>query len=232
MSLSNPTNNNTNPANKFIKWSGAVGKWSYYSKEKEENIELPKTISFIVLDTLNTIKGFNSEMNKGYYSNEIRDMNSQELDVKVDGKTFVKGLYKDIKDKLNSKGAKFAKSVYAGLLTEDGLELVNFQIYGSAIGALFETKNVLAINGNIITVTTNPEIQTKGATKYYVPDYTIGERADDTMLDKAKELDMELQTYLDSYFGQSVTVEPEKENTDSESLPEIDIEEITTSMPF
>ena len=141
MSLSNPKI--SNPVTKFMEFKGDAGTFSYFDKsigEKGENVNISYPFYFIVLDQLNTIKGFNESLNCGIYSNEVKNLSEEILTVK----TFKKGVnivgkYNDIKGEVVKEGGKFTKSIYAmWIKSKDEVEMVNLQLKGAAFSSWFE----------------------------------------------------------------------------------------------
>ena len=201
MSLSNPKAEN--PVTKWIEFKGSTGKFQYWDKATESNIELPlNKIGFIVLDELNTISGYHSSAEAGIYSNEISDLSHETLTVKV-FKTNIQitGLYKDIKDNIKAIGGKFTKSVYAALITgKDSLELVNFKMSGSGFGGWLDKHINLLKQGVKVTGLKDGE---KGATKFKIPVFEGFEMPENLRL-KAVDMDKELQEYLKQYKSKQI----------------------------
>ncbi len=83
MSRSNPTENLTSPCKHYFEWDADKGAFKYYDKEKKENVEVPLPFKFIVLDELNTIKGFYKEKKSSFWANEIRDTKKDILTVRT-----------------------------------------------------------------------------------------------------------------------------------------------------
>src|SRR5688572_28480716 len=111
MSRSNPTP--TNPAKRFFKWSGSKGKLVYYDKEKQEEVEVKLPFSFLPIDELSTITGYNKREKSGYWSNEVRNTRKEEVTVRTKGGVCYTGFYKNDQDVVQvPRDAKFAKSIY------------------------------------------------------------------------------------------------------------------------
>ena len=243
MSLSNPRPEN--PVIKWIEFKGSTGKFQYWDKATESNIEIPlNKIGFIVLDELNTITGYHAQAEAGIYSNEISDLSHEVLTVKV-FKTNVQitGLYKDIKDNVKAIGGKFTKSVYATLITgKDSLELVNFKMSGGAFMGWLEKHVNLYKQG--VKVTGLKDAQ-QGSIKFKVPVFEGFDMPENLRL-KAIELDKELQEYLKQYKSKIIeTIEAEniseaQEVVDAivsnEPVKDIDIDDVIPteddSLPF
>jgi hypothetical protein len=198
MSISNPKL--TNPCKRFIDYSGDSGTFYFYDKEKEEKINVPLPIYFVVLDELATITGFNEKHSCGIYSNEIHSTVNEILRVKTfKGGLSITGHYKEISDEVKSNGGKFTKSVYA-MLVGKGItpELVNFKFKGSAFNGWLDKKfNPTEYVTGIVDLLE----QTKGKNKYLVPVFKAF-KLSDAVLDEAIKLDKILQDYLKEYKAQ------------------------------
>ena len=171
----------SNPATKFLEWSSQNGCFTYYDKEKEENvlIDLPLKVQF--LEDFHTIKGFDEGSNSRIYSNEIKYLSKEPLSVKSFKvkEPLAEGLYNDIKFQVKSLGGKYGKSVYALL---DG-EIVNIQLYGASIAPFIYFVNgdkKTNVKGHEHLLETNfVEVKSfadkkKGANKYKEPIFSIG----------------------------------------------------------
>jgi len=212
----------TTPVSKYIKWSGATGKFSYWDKENQKEVELPKSIKFIKIAERTTIKGYSEAEESGIFANEVKYTSKEPLTAKTfkNNKILAEGLYKDIKDKIKTQGAKYCKSVYAYNVDTD--ELVNFQLYGS--GFMPYDSN-LGEQGQVIEVTTNPEKQKKGSNTYFIPKFTQLE-VDKEALKKARPHFEALQQYFEARQN---GVEEEKKVDDA--IDEV-MEEVGTQVPF
>ncbi len=225
MSISNPRGTTIpNPAQKFIEWAGKDGVFRYWDKEapgengrKGANITLPEKFYIIVMDQLNCVTGFHKHERVGIYSNEVRNMKEDELNVRYGrGQHLVKGLYTnvDVKDKIEAKGGKFAKSVYAiwihpGKTKNDApeLELVNFKLFGSALGPWFDAN--IGDEANIIELSKNPEQQQNGTNLYFIPKVVVIQptEAQQAIVALAMEKDKELQDFLNNKGAHTATMQ-------------------------
>ena len=195
MSLTSNDGGSKNPAKKFFSWKGGIGVWEYYDKDKQEKVQISDTMYIVPLDELSTIKGWHDGSQSGIYSNEVKNLNEEELSVKsFKGGELTKGLYSSIKG--NLQGGKFCKSVYAAILDSKGnvIEMVNFSFSGSSLGSWIEAE-IKIKEGKILTISKNPEQQKKGATTYYVPKIVKSDKRDAIMAE-CEGLDRELQEYL------------------------------------
>lgn len=196
MSLSNPKL--TNPCKKFIEFKGDSGTFQYYDKEKQENVTVPLPFKFIYLDELNAVTGFSDQWKNGVFSNEVHNLNTQILNVRVfKAPVTITGKYKDIKAEILSIGGKFMKSIYIGLLDENNnLELANLKLKGSGFGGWLEKKFNPEQSPAIMVEETRED--KKGAVKFHVPVFTNFEIAP-SLHTQAVNLDRELQGYLKEY---------------------------------
>jgi len=196
MSLSNPTVS-ANPASKFIHFKGDVGKWFYWDKQKEENIEVPLPISFIILDELSTIKGWSEVHKSNIYSNEIHHLNETLIVRTFKGGAMIKGWYAEIKNDIKAIGGKYVKSIYAMVYDENGdTDLVNFQLSGAAFSAYLDVK--IKPNNQAVGIMEETEKAKKGSVEYLMPVFKPLEM-DEGLRQQAIEMDIELQEYLKSY---------------------------------
>jgi hypothetical protein len=212
MSKSNPKIEN--PCSKFIDFKSDKGRFFFYDKEKEEQIDIPLPIYFIVLDELATITGYNKKNDCGIYSNELHSTAKEILRVKTfKGGESVIGLYNDIKDSIKAMGGKYTKSVYALFVHPDKTtELVNFKFKGASFSAWLDKK----INPmkSIIGITGLTE-ETNGNTVYQVPVFAAFKLTPE-LDERAIHADEVLQDYLKEYFAQI----PEKEIAKAETIEE------------
>lgn len=237
MSLSSKSSGTSNPAVKFIKYSSTKS-FHYYDKEKKEEVSMPKEFSVIPLDRLATITGWCDDTESNIYSNEVRSTKKEDLVVRSfkGTKNIAKGKYADIKGHLD--GGKYTASLYCALIEGDDVSLVNIHLHSSGLSPLFDVD--LHMDGQTFVVSQNPEVQKKGAVKYYVPQFIPAkDMTDGKLIDKATELDVTLQAYLTEYFGKQketedsfetssdiqpktpmpTTIPPEAEKVDNSPLP-------------
>lgn len=189
-----------NPARKFLEWKSQAKSWSYYDKEKEENVLIPHDkLTFIVLDQLNTVKGFDERAGSGIWSNEVRACGTEPFTIRNKNGIIAEGLWKVIK---GTNGAKFTKSVYAMAKLGGEYELVNLQLNGSALSAWFDfCEEAGNLEGDIVVATKDVAEGKKGAVTYFMPTFSIVSRTlSDDAAKLADKLDTELQEYLSSYM--------------------------------
>jgi hypothetical protein len=205
-----------NPAKLFLEWSSVNNCFSYYDKATKENILVELPFTFIVLDSLHTLKGFNEKAGIGYYSNEVRDTKKESFKVRSKNGTEWEGKYADFSDAFKANGGKYGQSVYVAI-KDDNKQLViaNIFISGSALSGgkqkiskteekeiggwiEFVKHNSSAIAAKAVSVKSTIEC-TKGATKYNVPVYSIQDISKETD-DEAGVLQQEVKEYLTAYF--------------------------------
>lgn len=234
MSLSNP--NLKNPATRFLQWRGGAenegtkekpewkgGAVNYYDKATEETIEVKLPFTFIVLDELNTVSGYNEPEKSSFWSNEVRNITKDTLIVRTKAGVKGRGTWAQLAD-LKGSGAKYAKSVYIAFKDETGeFAIANIKVMGAALTAWIEFQKKYDVSQCAIYMSVNPEVQTKGKTKYFMPMFEAREISPE-MLEECKVLDRELQTYLGAYFNRPP--EDDKYATTAEELntPVADVE--------
>jgi hypothetical protein len=189
----------SNPATKFIDWKSNDKCFSYYDKEEQKNVSIPLPFKFLVLDELHTIKGWNDATSSAIYSNEIKFISKEIMNVKpFKGNEIAKGLYKDIKDKIVAAGGHYVKSVY--IMLEDGT-LANLQLKGSAVQKWgeFTQKTRNRLPDEWVQVATALEGK-KGAVKFNTPEFTFFKSLSEDEANLADEAFNTLETYLKAYL--------------------------------
>lgn len=200
MSLSNPTAKN--PAHRFMQWRGGEeggGRLTWYDKENQQEVEVALPFSFIVLDELQTLSGFNDSQQSGYWSNEVR--NSQGILVaRTKQGIQARGTYQIIKE-MGLNGLKFAQSVYVAFKDEDTEELVigNIKMTGAAMSAWIDFKKKFDVSQCAVYITDEPKRAKKGRNIYFVPVFE-GQNLNDATKQAAVKLDEDLQRYLNTYL--------------------------------
>lgn len=210
----------SNPATKFIDWKSNEKCFSYYDKEKSENVLIKLPFKFLVLDELHSIKGWNDATSSGIFSNEVKFISKEVMTVKpFKGNEIAKGLYKDIKEKVQSAGGHYVKSIY--IMLEDG-SLANIQLKGSAVQAWgeFTQKTRNRLPDEWVTVKSAKEGK-KGAVKFYVPEFSFLQSLSEDEMTQADECFDLLESYLKTYLSKSepVITEPEEVYQEEENDP-------------
>lgn len=208
MSRSNPTDTGTpNPAQRWFEWNGELGTVRYYDRDAKQNVDVGSDFTFILLDELGTVKGWHEASESGIYANEVRDTRQDVLIVKAfKGGVLAEGLYKDIRDRITSKGVggQFVTNCYIAFKAADGaLAIGSMQFKGAALAAWMEFRK--AHRADLLTKAVRIHGYTegkKGRIIFRVPVLSI---ADLTPESHAQSLgiDMELQTYLKAYLSRT-----------------------------
>jgi hypothetical protein len=205
MSLSAPNEQLKNVASKFYKWSGDSGCFNYYDKDTKTSIDVPiseKTpFTFIILDTLSTIKGYSDSESCGFWSNEVKNTKTEPLIVRTKSGIQAAGLYADIKDGIKAKGAKYCQSTYVAMKSKDGLEVVNLQLQGVALKAMGDFAKANKVMGMAVQVKSCTEGK-KGKTVFQVPVFNLLKLSEKTLAE-ATALDVILQDYLKAFFAKN-----------------------------
>lgn len=239
MSLSNQSDSLQNPASIFLEWSGSDGSLSYFDKslgEKGAKVNMPLPFTFIPLDMLATISGFNDSSGSGIWCNEIKmdRFKADILNAKDKNGTIAKGLYADIKDAVAAKGGKFTQSVYVAYKNANGeLNIGNIKFKGASltggkrkegskeveVGAWMEFTKGNKLLGKSVTISKDETPCKKGSNSYYIPKFSIGTVSENTM-QVAIDLDKELQEYLKAYFKKQGQPEAPKPIPETMSIEE------------
>lgn len=222
--MERPTTESTNPCTKFIQWKSNEKHFSYFDKSKSENVALPMPFKFLFLEHYHTVKGWHGASDKGIYANEVFMLSKEPLTVKTfGGLTIAEGLYKDIKNEVNVAGGVYHRSVY--VMLEDG-EIANLQLKGAVVGGLkkeqaiskrdvegysdfYNANNKLMDNQWIVI--NSAEDAKKGATKYSIPVFEMGEAISPTDNDNADECVSKLVAHMKVYKDKEVLVEADED---------------------
>lgn len=211
-----------NPATKFLSWKSNDQCFSYYDKDKQENVLVKLPFKFLFLDQLQSVKGWSDALSGQIISNEVKTISDKELNVICYHKnnkgentktTIAKGLYKDIKDAIVSAGAKYHKSIY--IMLEDGT-LANVQFKGASVkewGDFFNrSKKRLADEWVIVESAKDGK---KGAVKFTTPEFKFERSLSESESEQADSVFDELDAYLKQYLKKPIindieVIEPEE----------------------
>jgi len=208
----------SNPVKRFLEWKSNDKCFSYYDKEKKENVSVALPFKFLVLDQLHTVSGWNDATSSGIYSNEVKFISKQVMTVKpFKGNEIAKGLYADIKEKVKNAGGHYVKSIY--IMLEDGT-LANIQLKGSAVQQWgeFTNKSLSRLPEEWVVVDKAVEGK-KGAVKFTTPGFKFDGSLNDAEAAKADAVFDELETYLKAYLiKEEAPVEVEDLNQEVDDL--------------
>lgn len=192
-----------NPSTKFIEWKSDLKCFSYYDRDEKENISIELPFKFLTLMEFATVKGWNDKSQSAIYSNEVKFIGTEEIEVKsFKGGLITKGLYKDVKEQIKNAGGHYSKSIYAML--EDG-SIVNIQLKGSGVQkwSEFTQKSRSRLADEWINVYDAEDLK-KGRIDYSVPlfkyDGSLGDESD-KLADGAYD---ELKEYIEGYLKKEV----------------------------
>lgn len=256
----------SSPIRKYITFSGSTGTFKYWDKnrgEKGENVELDE-LKIIVLDTRASVSGFNESLGTGVTSNLVADTTKEQLKVISfsNGKPNVlaEGLYQDIKSELSSFGGKFTQNVICLADVGDGMEVVNLQLSGVALGSWIEfvaehpndayydfqitvQKGVLSkrLKGKTVPVTAKEEKEldakikknprTKQPIWFYVLDFQVEDLTEEQS-ELAVEEDNKLQSYFEALTGVVSEINDDSDTLLKPTTPENEEREEKDNLPF
>lgn len=202
--LERPEKKSSNPATKFLEWKSNDKCFSYYDKAKGENIKVPLPLKFVILEHYHTVKGWNDASESGIYANEVLFTGSEEMEVKAFKVGLIaKGIYKEIKHKVNEAGGRYHRSIYA---VTNELEIINISLKGASVK---EYSDFMSKNGDDAIFTKNwIEVADvvdgkKGAVKYTSPKFSLGAKIKDAS--KIEPFAKELQDYMTDYMSKGTS---------------------------
>lgn len=184
------------PVKKYLSWSSNDKCFKYYDKEQGKDVLVKTPLTFVHLDELATIKGWDEKSESGIYSNEVRSTRLEELNVRsFKGGELVKGIYQDIKLRVQAAGGVFHTSIYVFL---NG-EVVNLSFKGAALMGWsdFLKENRKSLLGNTVEILSASEGK-KGAVKFSTPVFTVGKPISLSENEKAEEAYISLKSYLEA----------------------------------
>jgi len=207
MSRSNPNEQLVNPSSKFFEWGGKSGQFSYWDRTLKQNVDIPLPFTFIPLDKCVTLKGYNKKKDKGFWSNEVKNIQKDKFIVRSKDGIEFEGLYKDLKDQLELNKINYIESLYIAYKEGNKLVLGNIQIKTSALKPWIEFSKANKVMEIAVTVKkTTKEIN--GDVEFVSPIYEAVKIKEETNLE-AIELDKVLQEYLKAYFERNATTHTE-----------------------
>ena len=220
-------NENPNPATKFLQWKSNDQSFEFYNKEAGEKVKVQLPLKVLFLEHYHTVKGWSDSANSGIWANEVYSIGNEELEIKSSNGTICKGVYKNNRTVIKNAGGVYHRSIYC--MTPDG-EIVNLQLKGAVIGGLDADTSVdgKTVNGwsdfysgdkkkqikGVSHLLDNQWIEIneakqgkKGAVKYTIPFFELGEiitREEDSLAALASE---KLQEYMNKYFNKVEDIE-------------------------
>lgn len=182
------------PVTKYMEWSSNEKCFLYYDKELKMQKKVALPISFVHLRDFATVKGFHDASSSGIWSNEVSSTKTQELTVRsFKGGELAKGLYQDIKLKVNGLGGKYNASIYIYL---NG-EICNIALRGAALAAWsqFLQDNRKSLLGSSVDINGFVEAK-KGSVKYTIPNITLGKQISEDVSKASDEAYDTLMEYI------------------------------------
>lgn len=223
MSRSNPSTNSPNPAVRWFEWNGEHGLVRYYDKDAKKNVDVPLPFTFLLLDELASVRGWHDASGSSIYSNEVKDTRTDILVVKAfKGGTLAEGLYKDIKDRVNTQGGDFTANCYIAFKPNGGIGLAigSLRFKGAALGVWMEFRKVhrTALYNAAVNITGFTEGK-KGRIVFRMPVFETKDVSVETN-QQAVGLDKQLQTWFDGYFSRRTTEQTEATPSENSHEPQ------------
>ena len=184
------------PVVRYYTWGSEKKSFKYYDKgEGTDKLVFP--LSFVFLTSRATVRGWHDLSQSSIYANLVKNSGKEVLNVKSSkpdskGNTLLAtGIYRDIKG--NLAGGHFEKVVFG---YEEGVGVIQINIKGSGLSSFstFEKENKNLFD-NYITINKFEELK-KGATKYSVPNFVLGEKVEEQVDKLANDAYKELDAYF------------------------------------
>lgn len=202
------------PASKYLEWSSDEKCFKFWNKSTSSNEFIQLPLRLVLLRDCNVIKGWNDKSQSGIYSNEVKMLRKDILEVKsFKGGLIAKGLYNDIKDAVQSAGGRYHKSLYFAN-AETG-EVINITIKGASANAWIDFMKEIGSKwlSNEICINDFKEDK-KGRVSFSTPVFSIGSTIADPKkfdaiyddfvkkIDKAHFVDEQEQEELEDEFNE------------------------------
>jgi hypothetical protein len=165
------TDSKQHPATLKLTWDNTNANFKAYDKTTKTTTNLSLPLKFMVIDSYSTITGWDDKSGTSFYSNEVKNVSSEQLIVKNGIGTVMAGLYNDIKLGLEEIKAKYTTSLYVvfadgtiGNIILAGKNNFNwFEFRKASKGKL--TQNWIGIG--------NPQAFKKGSITWHEPEFKI-----------------------------------------------------------
>ena len=219
MSRSQPEQHHTNPATRWYEWDGENGALRYYDRDSKTNIGVPLPFTFLLLDQLGSVRGWDDASQSGIYSNEVRDTRAEPMVVKsFKGGILAEGIYKDIKATVNAAGGKFTASLYLAAKIDGELRLAALRFKGAGLMGWMEFSKAhrAELYTKAVTVAGYTEGK-KGKVVFRTPTFKLVATTPETDF-VAKGLDAVLQVYLNHYLKRNTVERVETAHVRDEDL--------------
>jgi hypothetical protein len=207
-----------NPCTRFLEWKSDNKNFSYYDKDKKENIPISLPFTFLVLKEMHTVKGWHDGSESAIYANEVEKIGKDKLTVKsFKGGLIATGVYKDIKEVISGQGAHYSKSIYC--MDMEG-NIINIQLKGSCVQSWgdFTQKSRVRLSDEWVTVNEVEEKQ-KGKVKYTVPIFSYLKSISKEEDNKSEEAYSSLEEYFGEYLSEKVIEEDSKKDESTKEKP-------------
>jgi len=213
------TNTVQTPVEFYLECNSTKKQFGFYDKASGAEVPVPLPVKAVYLDELATVKGWHKPSNSAVFSNEVRNTGKQELAVRsFKSGDIAKGLWKEIKDKVNNQGGKYHSSIY--LLLEG--RLVNLALHGASLHAWSEfTKgNKKALLGNYLEVKSF-ETGNSGGITYHTPAFSLGSEIEEAIAVSAEDAYEKCQAYFEAKGAMASQRDEQEDVEDQEEQPQL-----------
>lgn len=251
MSRSTPTLKTPHPSQRWFEWRGGENSGlQYYDKEKKEYVPVALPFTFLLLEETGGVTGYSDKLKMIVRSNEI--MQGGRLVVKYhSGQIIAQGHWRDIKDRVTSKGVggKFCTNAYIAYKDGADLKIGVLRLSGCALGpwfdftkanqeavvSPFDNKTELArIYSGAIVIKAGAKDKT-GSVEFTPPTFSMVACSQESNI-AALALSGKVDKYLSEYFKRAplepVTQHEEEERQEPENEPDPQPEIPEDDIPF
>ncbi|HMA68772.1 MAG TPA: hypothetical protein VKN74_02795 [Candidatus Mcinerneyibacterium sp.] len=217
MSRANPQASKlVNPAVAFVEFNAKEKSFYYYDKKQEKQVLLDTNkINGVVLETGYAIKGFIKDTKQFVYSNEVRLLNEDTMNIKLyskkgGSKTIASGVYSEIKDELNKDRSidwSLFIVIYYMTKNEEGERTIfALQLKGSAFFAWTNKDFDADMPGTGFKVSGFAE-ESSGSIDYFIPIFKAVKIPDEAE-QAAQEMALKIKEFYDEYSKRNSSQKP------------------------
>ena len=227
------------PSKFRISFKGDTGEWEIYNKATKEKSRVPSE-KFVFMPLIRTsgASGYYQPAQMGYWSNEIQDSRSEVLEVMGNDKSvFVKGLWKQIKEKCNERNISFIANLYVAIKVDGAYAIAVIELKTTALVAFGDfSKSLITLTGKSNAVY-NTAVKVgkltpkkNGSVNYVVPTFVAVPVSEGGMIESGKLADTCI-SFLEAYFEGSPEAEQQAQAPVQQQQPQAQQQVPTQQQP-
>ena len=174
-------------------YKGESDMWSIYKMETKERVEKDKFPFIVLEEKYSCMRGFNKFAQKGIYSNMVSDTRKETMIVKLNGgEEIARGLYKEIKQKVDEKGGRYNKILFVYV---DGIGIGKIYLAGGSLTGWFDLKKEVDLSEVPVIEQESARQESNNFGEYNIPVFRYNAPSKELKM-KAEEAYEKLTEYL------------------------------------